>query len=302
MKAKPATVQAQLILFHLDMRDPDHVKRWEGLQEMAAHQGTRWVRFNGPTPSEYDYLRDLGNSLENVVKLTEYTRQGTVTVDTSDVFGDQWNTQGKDGHNGFRVHNAVTYSVPNRDIKTGMLLILNDELRHVMAHTFKCGYCGKTEWRKHAKGFCTKCRGSVYLKECDLRLLRLLPVTARGHESRAPLTDAERAVLLPSFQKAQLKGNTRAERKAIAKRKAAARKHYTRVIRTERIKRDVSLWVLDNLGAAMDENSIYYDHTNTVSFGWRATLDQFQRDAITEALTRWPFAGVKTSIEERRTI
>jgi len=107
---------------------------------------------------------------------------GTYEVDTGHLFSNQLNTVDTDDSKGWRVfdwYEGIHY-VNGRPTarRAGHYIEVGegyDALQQARREQFSCGYCGA---RYHLPDFdwCTKCRGSEYLKPEDFKLLRLRPV------------------------------------------------------------------------------------------------------------------------------
>ena len=142
-----------------------------------------------------------------------------IELETSCLFSNQWNTAC-----GKRVFDWYEAIYPNRKIKEGHYLDITDEMRQIRQTTLVCGYCGKN-YPNGKPGFCNACLDSEYLKESDLALLRLLPVALK-FPTREPLTDSERATLLPQYVSAANLGNdSRAVKAKQDTRKRVEKKH-----------------------------------------------------------------------------
>lgn len=228
-----------------------------------------------------------------------------VELETAHVFDDQWNTAPIPGvsDNGLRVfdwaEDAIwNYGRENLTTRRGHWLELTDEMQTVRRDTLKCGYCDAHYHVSQAPAdrFCTKCTGSEYLKESELRLTRLLPAGASFGAERAPLTEAEAAALLPVYREAQLTGNNARDAAATVKaRERIAKRRAETIATAERKKanadtvRDIELWVLDNLGYRWLGNVIFYDHTGRASFGWYKPLQVDELSALLDKVSEFPF-------------
>ncbi len=131
--------------------------------------------------------------------------------------------------------------------------------------------------------FCPHCIGSEYLKETDLHITRLKAID--DESNCAPLTDAERAHLMPLYKEAQIHGHTERDKKRIAAARATVAKDYDRAIRAATAKRDAFTWLMDN-GIKLD-NVIYYDHTETFCFGWRTPLGPELLSALLDVISEF---------------
>lgn len=212
----------------------------------------------------------------------------TLQLETRFLFADQWNTAPIEGisDKGLRVHDwAQDYPVDfSSSIKRGHWLRQTDRMRAIRRETRVCGYCGKNYPSGTARGesFCTACIGSEYLKETELHLLRLLPV-AMHLPKRAPLTDAERALLLPLYTAQQTKGN---DARAVARAKRVREQNASKFA-TAKLEHDGTLWLLDH--GVNTENCIFYSHRRVFTFGWRAPVSAAIRSQLLDILVEFPY-------------
>jgi hypothetical protein len=107
-----------------------------------------------------------------------------IELETKYLFADQWNTAPIDGvsDTGYRVHDfAMDACLPNKKIKRGHYLAINDKMLAVRNNTQSCGYCGKqtvvNDKHDALSRFCDCCIDSEYLTKDKLHLLRLQPIS-----------------------------------------------------------------------------------------------------------------------------
>lgn len=209
----------------------------------------------------------------------------TIELETAHLFDNQWNTAaGSLSEKGCRVFDwaeeaLFVNGVKQRHIRRGHWLEQTPEMLAIRNDVSKCGYCG----HQHPTGafaFCPDCLGSEYLTEKDLPLTRMLPVSSR--DSRAPLTDAEKAERLPLFVHAQTYGNTERDKTRLAKQRADILHHAELAIDAAHTERDGKIWLLDR-GIRID-NVIFYSHTGRFSFGWRKPLSPDELAALQSAM------------------
>jgi hypothetical protein len=153
------------------------------------------------------------------------------------------------------------------------------ERRHV------CGYCGFQADMPNVPTFCEQCLDAPYLKEEDLYLLRMLPITA--NRTRPPLSDSELAELQPRYLQAQIHGSSERGKARIANKRANIEREYQESIKKAKDKHDGLLWLMDR--GINTYNVIYYDHTGKFSFLWRKTLSSLEKSALLAALREFPF-------------
>ena len=220
---------------------------------------------------------------------------GEITLETGHLFSNQWNTEGEGDHNGFRVFDWYQGIVPNTNIKTGHYLKITAEMISARQSRYGCGYCGH-QIDKPDIEFCDQCRGSQYLKESELKLLRLRPVCDEApRNSRPPLTPEEEAALLPSFKIAK-----KAQRlAAFEERKKTARKQAAKKVEDAKVEEAVTLWCIDH--DIEPDLFIYYSHTKRVCFGWRDRLSSEAKiDLLTKLGSEFPFDYDIKQTEEAR--
>jgi hypothetical protein len=220
-----------------------------------------------------------------------------LTLETGCLFHNQWNTAPIPGISdlGLRVfdwaQDAIFYNgVENKIIKRGYYLDQSPEMREARRNTYKCGYCDKQEPAAKGYVFCPHCLDSEYMKPADLPLTRLVSVGRDWEKDARPdLTEAERAHLMPLYLEAQLHGSTARGRARIAAKRADVAKKYAKAIEDATTERDGYTWLMDH---GFDTNNvIYYTHTSTFGFGWRAKLSAEEVSAILEVISefRWPY-------------
>lgn len=212
-----------------------------------------------------------------------------VILDASCLFNNQWNTS-DDSENvvNRRVFDWAQDYMPsgmNKNIKRGHYLEITSEMREIRDNTVACGYCGALEPAQKGHVFCPHCIGSEYLKDEDLRLTRMLPVSSKAE--REPLTEAEREHLVPLYIEAQTMGaNTRAGKKK-AKQRTDVIVKAEKTIRRAETERDGFVWLLDH-GVNVD-NCIYYPHTDRFCFGWRSPVSDGVKSKLLDVLCEFPF-------------
>lgn len=212
---------------------------------------------------------------------------GPVALETKHLFDNQWNTEGKDGHNGYRVFDWAMDYEPNQNkhLKRGHWLEQTEEMSTVRANRCKCGYCGNQMDMPNVPAFCPNCLDSEYLKSTELHLTRMQPI---ANDKRAPLTPEELAERLPLYKDAQLHGSTVRGKARIAKRRADIVAKRDKEIKNANIEHDGLLWLMDH---GVSEEPIYYNHTGRFCFGWRGTngIDPAIKPELVIALADFPF-------------
>lgn len=214
-----------------------------------------------------------------LVKAAE--QAGTLTLETEHLFGNQWNSV--EAGRVFDWYEGI--NPDNRLLKFGHYLDMTPAMLAIRRETLKCGYTGEQFPAASGKRFNTSARalGSPYLKEEELHLLRLLPVSDENAR-REPLSEAEREELLPLYLAAQtkLRGEIR------EKQRAEVIAEFQKDSQLARTEYEGKLWLLDH-GVNL-ENCIFYNHTGRFSFGWRKPYGEKAAQAMRDALAGFPFA------------
>jgi hypothetical protein len=218
-------------------------------------------------------------------KWDDTPRVEEVELEMGHLFADQWNT--KDGRRVFDWYEGIVWiNGRQRDYRAGHWLEITPEMRELRRNTNVCGYCGKYEPAVKGSVFHLDCLDSEYLKESELHLLRMLPVD-QFMPKRAPLTEAERAYLLPLFTKAQIEGSSERGAARIAKARRDIAQKAAKAIENATTERAGLLWLLDH--GINTDNVIYYPHTGRFCFGWRKPLSESEYSALVEKTTEFLF-------------
>lgn len=248
------TINTHIHYYHLDISKPAQAEAYAALvAELESTPGRgRWLNVF-PTGKE-DRAGPNGS-------------QEQIVLDTGHLFNNQWNS---DKGRVFDWYEAVT---PNKDIRRGHYLDITPSMVKARQARLCCGYCGgqidTLHWphNKIRPEYHTDCLGSEYLKESELKLLKL--ETADFDGTRPPLAKEGLEQLLPRYTEAQ--AHMRAA-KAVKIREMAIAKA-DKAIQHARRERDGFLWLLDN--DVNTENCIYYSKDSGVfSFGWRTALSE----------------------------
>jgi hypothetical protein len=218
----------------------------------------------------------------------------TIELETNFLFDNQWNSADTPERKGWRVFDWYEGIVPNRSLHIGHWLEITDEMREIRASTLKCGYCGKHYPDMKGKtGFCSSCLGSEYLKEDELKLLRLEPVAIWRREF-PELTAEEKAELMPMYIEAQTKGTAERYKTARAKEREDIEREFREweeKVKQDREKHQVKyrgyVWLWEH--EINTNNVIYYDHTGKFCFGWRSPLDPAVKSRMLDLLSEFPY-------------
>lgn len=265
-----------------NIRNPEEAAAYEALRaQLAATNGECFETWGGKG-SHYDAAWLDGVPVE---------------LETTHLFGNQWNTAPAEVAGNLRVFNwAQDYpagNLTNKSIKRGHYLVITDEMRAALHNNVKCRHCGHMEPAAAGHEFCPKCIGSEYLTEKDLNLTRMMRV---DDNSRAPeLTEEEAADLLPRWRVAQGLGKQNREALALSKRRqkiaglvAEAEAKAAKNIEQAKIETAALTWLMDNDYRDID-NVIYYSHTDRFGFGWRTAISAADHGALVDMLCEFPF-------------
>jgi len=263
-------VKTTLHTYCFDIRNPEEKAAYAGLCEKLKGMGLSCFETWGGTGHYHPLTAIDGREIE---------------LETAHVFSNQWNTAPIDGFSekGYRVFDwAQDYPINfSKSIKRGHYLDQTTEMDEVRRNRKKCGYCGHQETAQTGHVFCPKCIGSEYLKADELHLTRMQYVTDEG--KRAPLTDAERAHLMPLYIAAQTK-KVKAETE---KARAEVIDKCEKAVKNAETERDGFLWLMDH--GVNTHNVIYYSHNNTFSFGWRSPVSPEVESALLDVISEFPF-------------
>lgn len=211
-------------------------------------------------------------------------------LETKHIFNNQWNTAPiDDAKSGLRVFDwAQDYQVYNKNLKQGHWLEQTPDLVEVRRNRKACGYCGHQEEAQKGTVFCPHCIDSEYLEAKELHLTRMVYVMNKG--DRKPLTDAEKAHLLPLYKEAQLQlHGTTARRKArLVQQRSDIEAKFKSATHNTKAEHDGFIWLLDH-GVKID-NVIYYSHTGKFSFGWHLPISDEIKSELLDLISEFPFA------------
>jgi len=256
------------------------------LREQMKKESRRADRINFVSTGGKD-----GNNFRHLPTLEhgEWHTTHEIDLDPAHIFDDQWNSATTDEHSGYRVFDWVEYYRPSsKSVIWGHWLEVTDEMVEARNFTLRCGYCAQHYGHLHEShlpkptdmNFCSKCLGNSYLKESELYMLRLTPISRRVSGS---LSDKESEWLLPRYLEAQVN----------AKSKAAKAKAEEQRARLEK-DREVDAMKYDGLDrllkAEIDiSNVIFHGHVPTFKFGWRSPLSPSVADTFKQRLAEIEF-------------
>lgn len=252
------TIKTTIHTYAIDLRSKGGYDAYQKLHETLCS-----------TPGRGAWLNTWSESGKRLV-----IDDGPIELETEHLFSNQWNASIG------RVFDWYEEYDPRSSIKRGHYLDITDEMREIRRNTYACGYCGKQEPAAKGYVFCprTECLGSPYLKHTDLCLLRMQSV-ARD-ETRAPLTDAELAHLLPQYEAAQ---QARRQREIVKKRAGHAKK-----LAQAQTEHEGMVWLLDH---GFDTSRwIYYAHEDRFCYGWRDKVSDEDAARWLAVASEAPFA------------
>lgn len=261
------TLKTTLHHYYFDTSKPEQKAQWEALRKKLKASNPKQHHAWGGEPPK------LRNDSEEV------------EIETECVFDNQWNTTTTRVFDWF-----LNYELQAKHIKRGHWLELTPELIAVREQTLKCGYCGKHFGPHHApapaNGFCDACLDSSYLKQGELHLLRLYPLSYTP-KTRPELTEAEKAELLPLYVARQTTGTDSRAKAARDKQRADVIEKAEKDIRDATTERDGMLRLWD-LGLSLD-NVMFYSHTGIFSFGWRRPVSAEVKSKLLHVLSEFDF-------------
>ena len=286
------TIKAELVYYRIDVSRPEGRKAYaelcETLKEIPFETWVTQGRFpNGDTNFELQkFIDSLRKKLNIEISSADYQLYSReINLNTDCLFEDQWSTA-----EGFRLHNKTEFEWPALHIKEGYYIRQNPEMIAVLQGTAKCGYCGH-QAPMGEKDFCDNCLSSPYLDVANLYLVRMEPIEkperraegVKKASQRAPLTEAELAVIMPRYVEAQTKFQQEKEAKLQADIEAGLDK----IKQSVTTKRDGLLWLLD--AGVSTNNMTFYGHALKFIFGYRSPVSKEVRAELVEKLKEFPF-------------
>jgi hypothetical protein len=217
--------------------------------------------------------------------------EGPIELETTHLFSNQWNTapigESSTGYRVFDWCEWIFYSNGKRTRRrSGYWLEITDEMREIRRNTNVCGYCGHQERAQRGLVFCDRCLDSPYLKPTELHLTRMMS-TEHAWPEREPLTDAERAHLMPEYVRRQTTGADSRNAQRLVKQRANVVAKHEKAISDATSERDGMLWLMDR-GFPID-NVIYYNHVGRFGFGWQSPVSDEVASEILGWISEFPF-------------
>lgn len=248
--------------------------------------------FDLSKPKEADAYMRMCRRLPKGRKMEDYVQigwkpptTGPIGLETEHIFENQWNSAPRKGEDqGLRVFDWFEACCPDLNIKQGYYIKITPKMRKLRADTYKCGYCGHSQI---GGTFCDKCLDSPYLKEKDLHLLRMCPVSKGFKAKRPELTEKEMSHLLPPYVERQ----TRDKNSRAVAHKRKQRNHIEaecdKTCETAKTKKEGLLWLMDH-DVSID-NVIYYSHVDQFCFGWRTEVSEAAASQLLDIISEFPF-------------
>ncbi len=205
-----------------------------------------------------------------------------IKLETNFIFTNQWNTAPTETSKiGLRVFDWTQMFTTNDYFKKGYYLDITPEMTEIRQKTYVCGFCGK-QYNLPKTKFCLNCLKSQYLKDSELHLLRLRPVS-ESDSPFPPLSKEEKDYLLPLYEEAQKE----TAKKLLEERIFNIKKKAKEKIENAETEGNAILWLIEHGLTASDiENCIYYNHTKTFCFGWKNKLNDTEKSRLTSILDK----------------
>lgn len=195
-------------------------------------------------------------------------------LDPTHLFDNQFNTKC-----GLRLHDQCRIVYPNKDMRSGYIIINLDDLNAARSQVKKCGYCGSQFDSSLQTDWCPKPHLDIDLDQLHLTYLRSLykPVLATPEQVEGRLMEVWPVHI--SNPDSPIYSQKIAKRlRDLSDRKIAASKKFDDEM--------AIISKLANLGVPyhLIKNSIYYDHKQAVCFGWRESLSERDKELLRSLL------------------
>lgn len=132
------TIKTTLHYYRFDLSDDNQDLEYMSLINKLKSEGR----------SLFDSHANMGKEgREYREKIASYNKK-IIELETEYIFNNQWNTV-----EGLRVFDWAESIYPNKNIKEGYYLELNDEIRYIRENNTRCHYCGKMSEITEVKSF-----------------------------------------------------------------------------------------------------------------------------------------------------
>lgn len=292
IKKPKEIIKTRFKYYRFDVSNKEELKTYEKLLETELKGRecfkTHWIN-----------LTDYNKHNAFINKIKDIHNKGFVELETKFLFNNQWNTT-KDFHN-LRVFDWDEYQYQNKDIKEGYYLEITKEINDIRNNTLNCGFCGK-QYYKTNKTICDSCLDSEHLKEEDIYLLQLKPISFKGNRKKIP--EELNKELLKKYYAKQNKAKKRRAKLELKRQyqKIKEIKNEWKKVKENNLKEyNGKKWLLDN-GIIELNNLIYYNHRDIFCFGWRNKLTKKEAEKIKRKIAKFPYAvefeTFKTEVEQ----
>lgn len=258
-KVRLDNVEIGIVTYRFDTSKSEEQKQYADLKIQLRERGLEL----------FDFIAMCSSSIDQEKKI----RTGIYHVETKHLFSNQYNTE-----EGFRVFDWSEKIFPNSSIKDGYYITNSENfkgLKELIHKTFACGYCGKQSL-EFGDGFCHRCAGSEFLEISNYPLLELRPVDFKGSRDKE-IPES----LINEINKSQKEARTKRLKKDVETK----RKRLKKDIENSAKELEAFEWLISN---DMDyKNVIYYNHTDTFSFGWSKPIED--KEALERSLEGFPF-------------
>jgi len=291
-------IKTKLISYTFNLSDKKDKAAWETLRKQLREGCPEYG------PAHHGLMESWNGSGTShcfALSLSGMQEPKEVWLETNFLFSNQWNTTtDSPNYPNFRVFDwaldATGGNMLPKTIKRGHFLVITPEMSLIRNATYECGYCGH-KYPKHdtnTQEFCNHCLASEYLKQEDLRLLRLRPVSA-GFKYRSPeLTQDEHDRLLPAYIEAQtgpkaqaIGGKMYPAEEALKMELAEVYSKADTALHNAVTERDGMLWLLNR--GINTKNVMFYPRTGRFCLGWLYPVDPVTLPAWRAKLEGFPF-------------
>lgn len=250
------TIHTKIHYYDFDIKEHEDRVKWGELFNMLRHDlGLKPHVFNTEV-NRVDWK-----------KIVHDNRTEDLYLETDYIFDNQWNGN-SDTNKNYRFFDWKLYEFPNKDFKTGYWIEPTYETMDIRGQ-FQCRYCGKLMGYGFGDGFHHECLGSRYLKANEIEITSLCRVYEKWAKNRKPVKIPGHIWKEYTKRQAQTWSNI-ASKKHITSIENAKEKAEKAII-SANIGLEVSNFLIDHDLFDHVDNFIYYNHSNTVTFGWMSS-------------------------------